>query len=90
MYQWAFYPRSISLLRLNSQEEVEKYSEDLKELQNVRETATQIDRPSDAGRNALLRYAAQLEALESVFPVSETEVCWGSRGRGRGGGVPRR
>lgn len=56
------------------QEEVEKYSEDLKDLQNVRETTTQIERPSDAGRDALLRYAAQLEALEPVFPVSETEV----------------
>lgn len=53
---------------------MEKYSEDLKELQIVRETTTQIERPSDAGRDALLRYAAQLEALEAVFPVSETEV----------------
>ncbi|CAM9301607.1 unnamed protein product, partial [Hapterophycus canaliculatus] len=58
----------------DEQEEVEKYTEDLKELQNVRETTTQIERPSDAGRDALLRYAAQLEALEPVFPVSETEV----------------
>ncbi|CAN0535659.1 unnamed protein product, partial [Ectocarpus sp. 12 AP-2014] len=46
----------------------------LKELQDVRSTATQIERPSDAGREALLRYAAQLEALEPVFPVSETDV----------------
>ncbi|CAN0596265.1 unnamed protein product, partial [Laminaria digitata] len=50
------------------------YSEDLKELQRVRQTATQLDRPSDSGRDAILRYAAQLEALEAVFPVSETEV----------------
>lgn len=53
---------------------MEKYSEDLKELQDVRNKATQIERPSDAGREALLRYAAQLEALEPVFPVSETDV----------------
>lgn len=58
----------------NLQEEVEKYSDDLKELQHVRENATQLERPSHAGREALVRYAAQLEALEAVFPVSETEV----------------
>ncbi|CAM9517364.1 unnamed protein product, partial [Ectocarpus fasciculatus] len=62
------------LMKEFSKEEVEKYSEDLKELQDVRNTATQIERPSDAGREALLRYAAQLEALEPVFPVSETDV----------------
>eukprot|EP00752_Nemacystus_decipiens_P018228 g16356.t1 len=62
------------LMKEFSTEEVEKYSEDLKELQGVRETATQVERPSGAGRDALLRYAAQLEALEPVFPVSETEV----------------
>eukprot|EP00903_Cladosiphon_okamuranus_P015118 g13981.t1 len=62
------------LMKEFSTEEVEKYSDDLKELQAVRETATQVERPSAAGREALVRYAAQLDALEPVFPVSETEV----------------
>ena len=62
------------LLDTGNQEEVDKYSDDLQQLQQMRATATQLDRPSDGAREVLLRYAAQLEALESVFPISETEV----------------
>lgn len=59
---------------LLTKSEATKYAEDLKELQHRRATVTQIARPAPGGHEALLRYAAQLEALEAVFPVSETEV----------------
>lgn len=45
----------------------------------MRATATQVERSSDEARDALVRYAAQLEALEAVFPVSETEVKFTAR-----------
>lgn len=71
---------------------MDKYAQDLQALQNLRATATQVDRPSDGAREALLRYTAQLEALEPVFPVSETEVGpkfsvlnWGGEEGGGGG-----
>lgn len=56
------------------QEEVQKFSDDLQQLQRLRATATQVERPSEEARGSLLRYTLQLEALEPVFPVSETEV----------------